>query len=150
MQNNSPLFSNQLDEKTSGGFLLTAATITAVAISALASFQFFATYANGLVSGIIPTPLAGVAAGVVGVVLLEGFALLWQRLLHSDADSKQQLTIAHTGYIVSLVASVSVTMPFFIMLMYGELKRIRKALERTAANPTWSKEELETMFGQRN
>ena len=109
------MFSNDLEEKNSGGFVQTAATVTAVIISALASLQFFATYSGGLLAGIVPADFLSVAAGLLGVIMLEGSTLYWQYSVQHDADSKQQLSIARAGYMVSLIVSVTVTALYFLL-----------------------------------
>lgn len=109
------MFSQDLEQKESGGFFQTAATVTAVIISALASFQFFATYSGGLLAGIVPADFLSVAAGLLGVVMLEGSTLYWQYSVQHDADSKQQLSIARAGYMVSLIVSVMVTALYFLL-----------------------------------
>ena len=105
----------QFDEHRSGGYLQTAATVIAVTISALASFQFFATYSGALLAGIVPDAFLAVAAGLIGVIMLEGGALYWQRSLQHDADSGQQVQIARAGYLVSVIASVTITMLYFLL-----------------------------------
>ena len=105
----------QFDDHRSGGFLQTAATVTAVAISALASFQFFASYSGALLSGLLPEAFLSAAAGLIGVVMLEGAALYWQRSLQHDADSQAQVQIARAGYLVSVILSVTVTMLYFVL-----------------------------------
>ena len=105
----------QFDEHRSGGYLQTAATVIAVTISGLASFQFFATYSGALLAGIIPAAFLAAAAGLIGVVMLEGGALYWQRSLQYDADSQTQVQIAKAGYLVSVTLSVIVTMLYFLL-----------------------------------
>lgn len=106
---------SQLEQHRSGGYLQAAATIVAVAISALASFQFFATYSGGLLAGLVPPDFLAIAAGLIGVTLLEGGTIYWQRSLQHDADSQQQVTIARAAYMVSMVLSVGVTMLYFLL-----------------------------------
>lgn len=103
------------DEHRSGGYLQTAATVVAVVISALASFQFFATYSSGLLAGLLPGEFLAVASGLVGVIMLEGGALYWQRSLQYDSDSQSQVQIARAGYLVSVALSVTVTMLYFLL-----------------------------------
>ena len=105
----------QFDEHRSGGYLQTAATTIAVIISALASFQFFASYSGGLLAGLLPGEFLSVGAGLIGVVMLEGGALYWQRSLQHDADSQAQVQIARAGYLVSVILSVTVTMLYFLL-----------------------------------
>lgn len=106
---------NSFDSHRSGGFLQSAATVIAVMISALASFQFFATYSGGLLAGLIPDAFLSIGAGLIGVIMLEGGALYWQRSLQYDADSEQQVQIARAGYLVSVILSVTITMLYFLM-----------------------------------
>ena len=109
------MFSQDLEEKNSGGFVQTAATVIAVAISALASFQFFATYSGGLLAGIVPAEFLSIAAGLLGVIMLEGATMFWQHSVQNDADSQKQLAIAKAGYMVSLIVSVTVTALYFML-----------------------------------
>jgi len=109
------MFTQDLEQKESGGFIQKAATITAVFISALASFQFFATYSGGLLVGIVPAEFLSIAAGILGIVMLEGATMYWQYSVQNDADSKKQLDIAKAGYMVSLIISVTVTALYFML-----------------------------------
>jgi len=56
------------------------------------------------------------------------------------------------GLAVLIAAFAALLMPFIILLSYGELKRIRKALERkpetSLKNPTFTAEELQTIVGR--
>jgi len=104
-----------LENKRSGGFVQTAATVLAVFISALASFQFFTTYSGALLAGLVPETFLSVTAGLLGVIMLEGATLYWQYSVQEDADSRQQLSIARTGYTVSLITSVTVTALYFLL-----------------------------------
>jgi len=109
------MFSHDLEQKNSGGFIQTAATVLAVIISALASYQFFATYSGALLAGLVPAQFLSVAAGLLGVVMLELATLYWQYSIQHDSDSQAQLAIARSGYTVSLVASVTVTALYFLL-----------------------------------
>ena len=127
---------DSFSEHRSGGFLQTAATVIAVAISALASFQFFATYSGGLLAGLLPVEFLSVAAGLIGVVLCEGAALYWQRSVQFDADSQQQVQIAKAGYLVSVVASVTITMLYFLLtsdLVSPYLQEVQAVVDGFAA-----------------
>jgi len=106
---------DSFDERRSGGFLQGAATVVAVVISGLASFQFFSTYSGGLLAGLLPPEFLSLTAGLIGVTLLEGGTLYWQRSLQFDADSEQQVQIARAAYYVSMVLSVTVTMLYFAL-----------------------------------
>jgi len=106
---------NDLENKVSGGFVQTAAKVFAVSISGLASFQFFATYNSGMLAGIVPAAFMSIAAGLIGVTMLEGATLFWQNSIQNDADSEPQLAIAKTGYLVSLVTSVVITLLYFLL-----------------------------------
>lgn len=109
------MFQTDLDKRESGGFVQRAATITAVIISALASFQFFATYSGALLAGLVPGQFLSIAAGFLGVIMLEGSTLYWQWSIQHDADSNSQLTIGRAGYTVSLIVSVVVTGIYFLL-----------------------------------
>ena len=104
-----------LEERQSGGFLKTAATVLAVGISGLASFQFFAQFSGALLAGLLPAEFLSVGAGLICLAMLEGGTLFWQRSVQEDADSQQQLLIARAGYTVSLIASVTITCLFFLL-----------------------------------
>ena len=106
---------DSFDSHRSGGTLQTIATVVAVAISAAASFQFFAQFSGSLLSGLLPDEFLAVAAGLIGVVLCEGAALFWQRSLQHDADSQEQVQIARAGYFVSVTLSVVITMLYFLL-----------------------------------
>ena len=79
-------FNEGLSNKRSGGFVQKAATVLAVAISGLASFQFFSSYSGALLAGLVPTEFLSIAAGLIGVFMLEGGTLL----LATTASSRTQ------------------------------------------------------------
>lgn len=106
---------DSLESRASGGFIQKAATIVAVSISGLASFQFFATYSGGLLAGIVPAQFLSIAAGLIGVVMCEAACLYWQWSVQHDADSKSQLQIAQAGYWLSLTISVVITVLYFAL-----------------------------------
>lgn len=106
---------DDVDSRSSGGFIQKAATVTAVTISGLASFQFFATYSGALLAGLVPPAFLSIAAGLIGLIVCEGSCLYWQWSLQNDADSKAQLAIAQAGYIVSLIVSVTITCLYFLL-----------------------------------
>ena len=68
---------SDFNEHRSGGYLQTAATVIAVAISALASFQFFATYSGALLAGLVPDEFLAIAAGLIGGLIAQNLAP-WQ------------------------------------------------------------------------
>ena len=106
---------DDLEGKKSGGWMQVIAKLVAVSISALASFQFFANYNSGILSDIVPEVFVKFAAGLIGVVMLEGATMFWAHSRQDDSDTDDQLEIAKWAYWVSLITSVSVTVLYFLL-----------------------------------
>lgn len=90
--------------------LFTGFKITVVAISALTSFLFFATFLPSLTDPILGGREGQLLTGLLGVLLLDGACLMWLHL-RSTADTGQQGGLALIGaaltFIGSAMASIS-------------------------------------------
>lgn len=92
-------------------YVFYAFSATVVAISALTSFAFFATFLPSLVPAILTSENGGtLISGAVGVLLLDVACLVWLRV-GQHAETSQQSAIAGIGaaltFIGSAVASVA-------------------------------------------
>ena len=112
-------FTDFLDSDQKGsplaGYIRGGFNIALIAISALASFSFFYYYSSGLLTAVLPPLLAGIGAGLIGVLLSEGAVLWWHFISVKDADTRAQMALARVGYFFSLVLSVSVTVIYFLL-----------------------------------
>ena len=127
---------DQLYERQSGGILRGIGTITAVTISAVASWQFFTTFSGGFLGNALPPEWTAVLSGLLGVVLLEGATIFWKRMQLHDADSEGQIKWAKGGYRVSMILAVAVTALYFLLTMQmlePYIVGIKAALDLAAA-----------------
>lgn len=89
-----------------------------VSISGITTFLFYATYVEALVpASMVRDPMIrALITGAVGLLLLEGAALLWQRVLtHGSTRTAEQQQIADVGSIVALVGGVGMSISYLIL-----------------------------------
>lgn len=89
-----------------------------IAISALSTFAFYATYVEAIIPPFIvndPT-IRNLITGGIGVLLLEGAAVLWQKIMHfRSLRTPRQLDIADKASKSALYMSIGISLAYLVL-----------------------------------
>lgn len=89
-----------------------------IAISALSTFAFYSTYVEAIIpSFIIEDPtIRNLITGGIGVLLLEGAAVLWQKIMHfRSLRTPRQLDIADKASKSALYMSIGISLSYLVL-----------------------------------
>lgn len=89
-----------------------------IGISALSTFAFYATYVEAIIPGFIvddPT-IRNMITGGIGVLLLEGAAVMWQKIMHfRSLRTPRQLDIADKASKSALYISIGISLAYLVL-----------------------------------